>query len=91
MLLHGEIAFRVWAARLLADGTCAAAEKGLPARSTGSSQTFCITGFVMSRREAVAHSRFRTWRDAASAENALRDGFVTWENDPDPPEARVVF
>ena len=28
------------------------------------------------------------WPDAASAENALRDGLVTWENDPDPPEAR---
>ena len=26
------------------------------------------------------------WPDAASAENALRDGLVTWENDPDPPE-----
>ncbi len=31
------------------------------------------------------------WPDAASAENALRDGLVTWENDPDPPEAPVVF
>ena len=31
------------------------------------------------------------WPDAASAANALRDGFVTWENDPDPPEAPVVF
>jgi hypothetical protein len=31
------------------------------------------------------------WPDAASAENALRDGFVTWENDPDPPDALVVF
>ncbi len=26
------------------------------------------------------------WPDAASAENALRDGLVTWENDPDPPD-----
>jgi hypothetical protein len=31
------------------------------------------------------------WPDAASAENALRAGLVTWENDPDPPEAPVVF
>jgi hypothetical protein len=31
------------------------------------------------------------WPDAASAENALRDGLVTWENYPDPPEAPVVF
>jgi len=31
------------------------------------------------------------WPDAASAENALRDGLVTRENDPDPPEAPVVF
>jgi hypothetical protein len=30
------------------------------------------------------------WPDAASAENALRDGLVTWENDPDPPEAPVA-
>jgi len=31
------------------------------------------------------------WPDPASAENALRDGLVTWENDPNPPEAPVVF
>jgi hypothetical protein len=31
------------------------------------------------------------WPDAASAENAFRDGLITWENDPDPPEALVVF
>jgi hypothetical protein len=31
------------------------------------------------------------WPDPASAENALRDGLVTCENDPDPPEAPVVF
>jgi hypothetical protein len=31
------------------------------------------------------------WPDAASAENALRAGLVTWENDPDPPQAPVVF
>ena len=31
------------------------------------------------------------WPDAASAENALRDGLVTWENDPNPLEAPVVF
>jgi hypothetical protein len=31
------------------------------------------------------------WPDAASSANALRAGLVTWENDPDPPEAPVVF
>ena len=31
------------------------------------------------------------WPDAVSAENALRVGLVTWENDPDPPKAPVVF
>jgi hypothetical protein len=31
------------------------------------------------------------WPDAASAENALRDGLATWENDPDQLEAPVVF
>jgi hypothetical protein len=29
--------------------------------------------------------------DPASAENAFRDGLVTWENDEDPPEAPVVY
>jgi hypothetical protein len=31
------------------------------------------------------------WPDAASAENALRAELVTWENDPDPAQAPVVF
>jgi hypothetical protein len=31
------------------------------------------------------------WSDSASAENAFRDGLVTWKNDPDPPEAPVVY
>ena len=31
------------------------------------------------------------WSDPASAENAFRDGLVTWENDPDLPEAPVVY
>ena len=32
----------------------------------------------------------QVWSDPASAENAFRDGLVTWENDEDPPEAPVV-
>jgi hypothetical protein len=31
------------------------------------------------------------WTDAASAENAFRDGLVTWENDPHPPDASVAY
>jgi hypothetical protein len=31
------------------------------------------------------------WPDAASAENAFRGGLVTWENDPQPPDAPVVY
>jgi hypothetical protein len=31
------------------------------------------------------------WPDAASAENALRSGLVTWENDPHPPDAPIVY
>ena len=31
------------------------------------------------------------WPDAASAENALRGGLFTWENDPQPSEAPVVY
>ena len=33
----------------------------------------------------------QVWSDPASAENAFRDGLVTWENDEDPPEAPVVL
>jgi hypothetical protein len=32
----------------------------------------------------------QVWLDPASAENAFRDGLVTWENDEDPPESPVV-
>jgi integrase len=31
------------------------------------------------------------WPDAATAENAFRSGLVTWENDPRPPDAPVVY
>ena len=33
----------------------------------------------------------QVWSDPASAENAFRDGLVTWENDAHPPEAAVVY
>jgi hypothetical protein len=31
------------------------------------------------------------WPDAASAENAMRSGLVTWENDPKQPDAPIVY
>ena len=31
------------------------------------------------------------WPNAASAANAFRSGLVTWENDPHPPDAPVVY
>jgi hypothetical protein len=31
------------------------------------------------------------WPDAASAENAFRDGLVTWENDPNPPAEPIAY
>jgi hypothetical protein len=31
------------------------------------------------------------WPDAASAENAMRSGLVTWENDPMQPDAPIVY
>ena len=31
------------------------------------------------------------WSDAASAENAMRSGLVTWENDPKQPDAPIVY
>ena len=43
------------------------------------------------RQYAVSCPTLISIENAASAENALRDGLVTWENDPHPPEAPVVF
>jgi len=31
------------------------------------------------------------WPDAASAENAMRSGLITWENDPKQPDAPIVY
>jgi hypothetical protein len=43
------------------------------------------------RLDGVIEFWIEIWPDAASAENAFRSGLVTWENDPHPPDAPVVY
>jgi hypothetical protein len=40
---------------------------------------------------AVGLISIEIWPDAASAENAFRSGLATWENDPHPLDAPVVY
>lgn len=60
-------------------------------RGSDGRSTIRTIGTCGSTRTGPTLISIQIWSNPASAENAFRDGLVTWENDPDPHEAPVVY